>query len=352
MREEGIEAGVSFRFERAPNFFALPAAHSPQHSTWLVTRGDRIVSIASIVVRPAYVDKKVTAVAYVGDLRQRRDRRAASIWRAAAPAVLESIRREFAPVLVYFSLLRDNRLARSSVLGSALGRRLGMQHLCGYSTVSVVGMLPWRNRRRRRFEIRRACRDDSEALRAFVDARSRDLQLAPVFDRETWQRRLTGWPDFGIDNFLLAVDRQGAVVGCAAPWDCSAINRIVIDSLPRGAEMLRRVLNAASVLTRRPRIETGPSSHLPDLKLTHVCIEDRDPEIFAALLTAAFRNLMDTRRYATLTFSLYDNDPLRAALKGLVLTTVPMDLFVAPIGADVRSLPDDASWPGFESYLV
>ena len=350
MRKESIEAGLSFRFERAPDFFALPAAHSPQHSTWLVMREDRIVSIASVIVRPAYVDRKLTTVAYVGDLRQGRDRGAVGVWRVVAPAVLESIRREFAPALAYFSLLRDNRLARSSIVGSALGRRLGIQHFRGYRTVSVVGRLPWP--RRRRFEIRRARGDDSEALRVFIDAQCRDLQLAPVFDRETWRQRLTDWPDFAIDSFLLAVDWQGAVVGCVAPWDCSRINRIVIDSLPRGAEALRRAINAASVVTRRPRIETGPSSHLPDLKLTHVFIKDRDPDIFAALLGVAFRALVDSRRYATLTFGLYDDDPLWGAVKGLIRTTVPMDVYVVPVGDDVGSSPEDRLWPGFESYLV
>lgn len=352
MREEGMQAGMSIRFDRAPDFFALHDAHSPDNVTWVVTRQDNIVSVASVVIRPAYIDGSIGTVAYLADLRQTGGRDLAGLWRDVANAVLDEVRINYRATLTYFSILRGNHIARSSILESALGKRLGFRHLRGYRTVSIVGMLPWRRWRRRRFDIRRACHDDSEKLREFVDAQSRDLQLSPVFDPQTWQRRISTWPGFGIETFLIATDSSGDIVGCVAPWDSSAINRIVIDALPARMEVLRRIMNGLSVITRRPKISVGASKHLPDMSLTHIRVKNRDPEIFAELLTASFQEMIRTRRYATLTFCLYDEDPLWPALRNLVSTNVPMDLYCMSLDGSAKPIENNVLWPGFESYLV
>ena len=347
-----MQAGMSFRFERAPDFFALHNAHNPDNATWIVTRQGRIVSTTSVVVRPAYIDGSIGTVAYLADLRQASGRGVSGLWRKVAIAVLDEIRVDYGATLAYCSILRDNRIAGSSILESRLGKQLGFGRLRGYRTVSVVGMLPWRRWGRRRFAIHRASSSDSEELREFVDAQSRDLQLSPVFDLQTWQRRITDWPGFGIEKFLIARDSRGHIVGCVAPWNSSAINRIVIDALPKRVEFLRKALNAATVFTRRPQISVGASTHLPDLCLTHIRVKDRDPKIFAELLTVAFREMIRTRSYATLTFCLYDEDPLWRALRNMIFTTVPMDLYCMSLDESAKPTLNDNLWPGFESYMV
>lgn len=352
MREHAIQAGLALRFERSPSYFALHDAHSPDHVTWVVTRHGRIASIASAVVRPAYVDRRVRTVAYIADLRQARKRGLAGIWRTVANAALDDVRTAFGATHAYCSILRGNRLARASILESAVGTELGLLHLRGYRTVTIVAKLPWPQRHKRRVAVRHAMPNDSAALRAFVDAQSREQQFAPVFDAQAWQRRIERWPGLGLESFLLATDASGAIVGCLAPWDSSSINRIVVDRLPRGAERLRSAVNAMSFVTRRPKIPVGPATHLPDVALTHMFVADRDADVLAALLAQAYREVMRTRRYATLSLCLYDGDPLWAALRGMVYSTVPMDLFWLPLARDSAPLGDGSLWPGFESYLV
>lgn len=354
MREHAIQAGMALRFERSPDYFALHDAHSPDHVTWVVTRHGRIVSIASAVVRPAYVDRRVRTAAYIADLRQARGRGLAGVWRTVAAAALDDVRKTFGATHAYCSILRGNRLARASILESTLGTELGFEHLRGYRTVTIAAKLPWprARTRNRRFAVRHATAQDGEALRAFVDAQSRAQQFGPVFDAPTWQRRLEQWPGLGLERFLLATDESGAIVGCLAPWDASSINRIVVDALPRGAETLRRTVNALSLVTRRPKIPVGPGTQLPDVAFTHVFIADRNPDVLGALLACAYREVMRTRRYATLSLCLYDGDPLWAALRGMVYSTVPMDLYWLPLTHESEPVADNSLWPGFECYLV
>lgn len=352
MREQGMQAGLSIRFERDPDYFALHQAHSPDNLTWIVTSRGRIVSIASAVIRQAYVDRAVRRVAYLADLRQAQGRGLAGLWRVVAEAVFDEIGSRFGPTLAYCSILRGNRLARSSILDERIGRKLGLKHLRGYRTVSVVGTLPWPPRRKQSVGIRWATPDDSEALRKFVDAQSHNLQLSPVFDARTWQRRINGWPDFGIGSFLIATDPRGRIVGCLAPWDSSKINRIVIDALPMPAELLRRAVNATSFVSRRPKIPLGPGTYLPDMALSHIRIENRDPEVFSQLLAVAYEEMARTRRYATLSFCLYDGDPLWGALRHTIHNSVPMDLYCMSLDSSIEPPQDNTLWPGFESYLV
>jgi len=352
MREQHMQAGLSLRFDRSPSYFALLEAHSPDHRTWIATVAGRIVAVASVVVRPAYLDRSVQTVAYFADLRQAAGRKLAGLWRSLAQRVVSEVRSELGATLAFCSILRDNRLARASILESPLGSRLGLRHFFGYRTVSIVGRLPRFRGRRGEVQVRPATQGDDESLRQFVDSESRELQFAPVFDRRTWQRRIETWPDFGIDNFLMATDARGGIVGCLALWDSSSVNRIVVGALPWRAEVLRRAVNATAILTRRPRIPVGPESHLPDLCLTHLRIANRDPVVFAALLDAALRAMRRMRRHATLSLCLYDGDPLWQSLRHTIHSSVAMDLYWMPLDGAVAPPSNSALWPGFENYLV
>lgn len=352
MREQSMKAGLLMRFERGPDFSALLAAHSPVHRTWIATRDTRIVAVASVVARAAHVDRSIRTVAYLADLRQAEGRQAAGLWRSLAGTVLCQIREELGAQLLFFSILRDNRLARASILESPLGKKLAIRQLRGYCTVTILGRLPWPAWRARGLTVRHATPADSEPLRQFIDRQSRELQLAPVFDEQTWQHRLETWPDFGIGHFLIALDDQQRIVGCVAPWDSARINRIVIESLPARAELLRRIANAASVVTRRPKIGIGSLAYLPDVRLTHVHVEHRDPLVLAALLRVACREQLRSGRHATLSLCFYDNDPLLPALRGMICNSTPMDLYYLALDGKAAGVEDASLWPGFESYLV
>ena len=93
---------------------------------------------------------------------------------------------------------------------------------------------------------------------------------------------------------------------------------------------------------------------MPDVALTHIRIADRDPRVFAALIDAAYTQQIKARRCATLSLCLYDDDPLWAGLRHTIHSTIPMDVYWAPLtaGTDGASIERNDLWPGFEPYLV
>jgi hypothetical protein len=239
------------------------------------------------------------------------------------------------------------------VLRARAGDVLAFTRLRGYSSVALLARKPGRQRPRGGVTVKRATIADSERLRALLDADARERDFGVVFDAPTWARRLSRWPSFGIENFYLAVDEEGALLGCLAPWDSSAVNRVVIERLPAAARWVRSAYNALAPLTGKPRIPADSDGHLPDVWLTHVAVKPRDPEIFAALLDAAYADLAASGRFATVSLCAFEDDPLARALDRYWRYAVPMDLYYLQLDARAPPLAqrDDAP-PGFEIYLV
>jgi hypothetical protein len=358
MQQHSMDAGIALRFDRSPDYFALHAAHSDDHETWLLWRNDELLGIGSFIQRQGWIDGRAESIIYLADLRFARHRAVAGLWRTLMQDILRDINSRTGASYAFCSILRANRSGRQALLNAKRADSPQLQHLRGYSNISIVARKPWAGSAAGSVLVRRARETDSHRLREFVDSQSKQTQFGPVFDRKYWQRRIDLWPNFRLEDFYLALDGSDRIAGCLAPWDSSAINRIVIEKLPAYANFMRMVCNALSPLTRRPPVRTGSDSSLPDIALTHVFVADRSAEVFAALLYAAQKDIFALRRHATISVCLYDDDPLAQALQAYWYVAVPMDLFWLDVGAMAdpqhtqSSAPAKDSYPGFESYLV
>ena len=353
LASHAMEAGLALRFDRSPDFFALHAAQSNRYETLLLLERQRIVGMGSLVFRPGYIDGAPEQIAYLAELRVSGGRKIAGLWRRLLSERIASSGGEPQARYGYCCIIRDNRLARASVLRSRADDVLRFEHLRGYSNVSLLARKPWVRRHDKTVSIRRAGPSDSQRLRRFIDSDSASRPFGVVFDEATWQHRLEHWPGFGIENFYLAFDAANRLLGCLAPWDSSAINRIVIDRMPTALNAIRVAYNALAALRGRARIAVGAGSHLPDIALTHVHVDNRDPNVLQALLDTAYRDIAKTGRHATLSLCVYDADPLAPALAGYWHQAIPMDLYWLKLDPAAGPLPVPADrMPGFESYLV
>ncbi len=354
LARHAMQGALPLRFDRAPDYFALHRCHAADHRTWLAEgEGGDMKGIASLVVRDGYLMERVQPVAYLGDLRLVPDRILSRAWMEEVRARLAGLEHDAGVQHAYCCMIRDNRLAAQSLLGSRRAGRLALSHWRGYSNVSVYGRRGWRGATRTAGSVRvvQAQPHHADALRHFLDAESARQPFGCVFSEAEFGRRLQTWPDFGIGSFLLALDARGNLHGCVAPWDAGRIKRIVLERFPPSIQAIRLAYNALAPAFGRPRI-AAPGEPLQDIYLTHLQVRQRDPAVFAALLDAAWAGLRS--RYALMQLCLYDNDPLWPAMAPYRLTRLPMDLYTL---SGTRNAPavDPASAariPGFEIYLV
>jgi hypothetical protein len=351
-----MPGSLPMRFDRAPDYFALHRCHSPFHEVWCAEdEQGALKGIASLVVRDGYLDGAARPVAYLGDLRLMPDRRLSREWMGVVRDRLAALRSEAGVEHAYCCMIRDNRLAVQSLAQSRRASRLRFAHWRGYENVSVYARRGRRDANRVPAGVRivEAQPHHADALRAFLDAQSRRQPFGCVFSEREFARRLDTWPAFGIGSFLLAFDAHDRLVGCVAPWDASAIKRIVLERLPLSMRAVRAVFNGLAPLLRRPRI-AAPGEPLGDVYLTHLQVRERDPAIFAALIDAAWARLR--HQHALIQLCLYDGDPLWAAMGRYRYASTPMDLYTLPTGDTDAAVLADISpaglIPGFEIYLV
>ncbi|MFW9080586.1 hypothetical protein ACOI9X_15105 [Pseudomonas sp. P2757] len=352
--QRAMQGGLPMRFDRGPDYFALHHCHALDHRTWLAENevGD-LKGIASLVVREGYLQGDIQPVAYLGDLRLVPDRRLSVSWMAEVKVRLEALSDETGVQHAYCCVIRDNRLATQSLLGGRRANPLRLAHWRGYSNVAVYAQRGWRSTPRTLDNVRivQAQPCHADALRAFLDRESAGQPFGSVFSEAQFARRIDTWPDFGLSSFLLALDTQDNLLGCVAPWDAGRIKRVVLETLPLAHQALRLAFNTCAPLLGRPAI-AAPGEALRDVYLTHLHVRQRDPQIFAALLDAAWMRVRG--QYALMQLCLYDHDPLWMAMTRYRAVSIPMDLYTAPCVGNAAALtPQDAERiPGFEIYLV
>ncbi|MCK9692158.1 hypothetical protein [Pseudomonas syringae] len=353
-RRHTMRGSMPLRFDRSPDYFALHRCHADDQRTWIAEGPEgELRGSASLVVRDGYLHGGVEPVAYLGDLRLTPDRRLSRSWMAEVEARLADLSRETGAQHAYCCIIRNNALATQSLLGRRRANPLKLAHWRGYSNVSVYGQRGLSSVPRTSAKVRavRAAPRYLDALRAFLDSESSRQSFGCVFTEAEFERRLSQWPDFGIDSFLLAVDDRDNLLGCVAPWDAGKIKRIVVEQMPLTQQLLRLGYNALAPLAGRPGI-AAPGQALRDIYLTHLQVRQRDPEVFCALMDIAWKQVRND--YSLMQLCLYDQDPLWKAMHRYHAFSLPMDLYTAPCGGHAAEFTEAcaASIPGFEIYLV
>ncbi|MFL6258063.1 MAG: hypothetical protein ACJ76Y_00005, partial [Thermoanaerobaculia bacterium] len=108
------------------------------------------------------------------------------------------------------------------------------------------------------------------------------------------------------EDFRLAV-RDGHVVGCLALWDQSGFKQVVVRGYAPRLARWRPWINRLSPVLGTPRLP-DPGEQLPHAYISHIAIDNDDPEIFKALVEAAYAEAR-VRGYAYVVIGLAAGHP-------------------------------------------
>ena len=160
----------------------------------------------------------------------------------------------------------------------------------------------------------RGSRESLPEIADFLDRNGARYQFAP---RWTLARLLSTERSRGLraEDFLVA-RRRGRIVACLARWDQRTFKQTVIRGYEPRLRLLRPVINAAGPWIGAPRLPS-PGSELRSAFLSHVAVEDDDPEAFLALLGDALREAADTDLDCLVT-GFAEGHPLLPAVTGFL----------------------------------
>jgi hypothetical protein len=144
------------------------------------------------------------------------------------------------------------------------------------------------------------------------------FNFAPVWNEARFEQALRVSPGLSLNCFYVA--RKGnRITGVLAAWDQSSFQRTRILAYPLSVAAYRYLHNTFSHVFGFPGMP-ATGGVLKQIYCTHLAIENDQPSILNALLTAV-HNQHRTRGYHLFAFGLPEAHPLLGALKGFSFTS-------------------------------
>lgn len=163
MSSQPMSAGLQMRFDRSPDFFAMPRVHSDEFETHLFVHDGTIVALASLVLRDGYINGTLEKVAYLCDLRVEPSRNLAGRWHRLFMKRMSELASEKAARYAFTVILRENHSARNALVTR---KRFGYELVRGFQTISILACKPW-GKRASELTIRHADESDMGDIKSF-----------------------------------------------------------------------------------------------------------------------------------------------------------------------------------------
>jgi hypothetical protein len=293
LRENPMDGAIRVSLEREPNAFLAAVVEGEPHYT-VVAREPatgRIVGMGTRAVWNAFVNGEPCRLGYLSQLRVDRAARGRRRLLAAGYAALRDLRRPDEKPFDLTSIIADNEAARRLLAGGVPGLPT-YRELSGFVTLVLPVLRLSRTKARVMIEPGHPSR-----MEEIADCLARNrprCQAAPYF---TAEELLSPERSRGLapHDFRLAL-RNGRVVGCLALWDQSGFKQVVVRGyaprLARWRPWINRLPRALGI----PRLP-DPGEALPHATISHVAVDEDDPDIFQALVESAYAEAC-ARRYA------------------------------------------------------
>lgn len=192
----------------------------------------------------------------------------------------------------------------------------GAPVLARFATLSVLAIpLLWnRQERVASIHVRSATRGDLEEMASVWQRYAPTRQLSSVLKAETLASWIAAAPGLAVNDYLIAIDGRGRLLGFMGVWDQTDFKQMRVVSYSPRLALARRGINLIAPLAgAAPLPDRGGA--LPALATVHVCAEE--PRVLRALLLEAYRQ-QRSGRFSFLTLGLDVSDPLKEATRGLL----------------------------------
>jgi hypothetical protein len=310
LRDNPMEGEIRVSLEREPNVFLAAAVEGEPHRT-IVARDPEggIVGMGNRSVWNAFVNGEPCRLGYLSELRMDRAHRGRKRLLTTGYDLIRSFRSPEELPFDLTSIVADNEVARR-LLGAGLPGLPTYREIAEWTTLIV----PTTSRPRFRnpgVQIRRGTRELLAGTVACLERNRRRYQFSPRFSAADLQsaERSRG---LSPGDFFLAM-AEGEVRGCLALWDQSDFKQVVVRGYAPGLARWRPWMNRLAPLLGTPRLP-DPGQRLPHAYLSHLAVDGDDPEIFRALVEAAYAEAR-ARRYVYVVTGLAARHPWNAWLK-------------------------------------
>lgn len=346
-----LKSDLDVTQERDPDFFALPRLHTERFDVWLgENERGMLGGCGTLALRPGWFDGAVHTVGYLSDLRAVPGFKAPGGMPLVFRLALERARDRDGAELFYTVIFDSNAIAKRALVGRGDRRREGQPRYQVMTPFTMTSLQFTTKKGRPRRKIEAAAPADLPALVEFLAEANRRRVMGEVFDAAYLERRLRTWPGFGLEQFLLAKDPQGRIIGCCAPWDSQEVKRTRVLGYHGSMRWVRTAFDLGAKVLRYPPLPP-PGECFRFAFLSHLEVQDDDPAVLHDLYLAAYERLRPTGLHF-ISAMIPVGSPLERAAKGFTVTRTPMTVYAVTLpGSRYEGYDFRTSRPGFEMAL-
>jgi hypothetical protein len=331
-----LHGPIDVQVQRPSHFFDTYRLQSKEFDIFaLKSDSGEIKGMAAIIYRKAFIAGESVEIGYCTDLRIAPDREAILTWTKHFLPVLQNAIKERS-CQYFFSVVvpQDSRAYNALIRPRSARRNIPRFYMLGrFELVTVMGRLPWASQPLSTIDIQRGDERDFESLLGYLQKNCKERTLSYVYTAEMLRDRLTKWPGFSIESFLIARDSQKNIVGCVAPWDSYEVQNFVVKAYHGFTKTLKTAVDIMSY--------TGVSQPLPKegsplnfLYLTHLYADN--PDIFYSLLYESYEIARPTK---SLVYGHFVSHLTTLPPRPFISTTLPLAVY--------SMLPPDQALPDF-----
>lgn len=339
---ETLGSDFELRISRKDAFFESYRLQTSDFDTYILQQqAGQIEACGTILFREGRIGDSFQTIGYATDLRVSHHRDAIRSWaNHFTPCLDQSTHRRGCHYA--FSIVPGDRHGAFNTLIRPRSSRRQLPRfylLRPFEVIAIHGQMPWASRVPG-IDVRSATMADLEAIANYLNHRSRRRPLGFRYTAELLSFRLRSWPNLKIENFLIATDAGGDIIGCVAPWSPSALMNLEVVNYGGFIATFRSMLRAGSFLGwTRPLPAVGE-----ELRLRHLTHLNADnPDIFEALL------LESMERHPNDHFQCYphfEGHPLTTPPQQMITSAFPFALYTVLRPGD--ALPDELK-PGLNA---
>lgn len=199
-------------------------------------------------------------------------------------------------------------------------------------------MIVWPVCRSRKYKIRKAHLTDIPDIVSLLNNEHRERLFGKLYSADTFQSYLNKRPGLTLDNYYIAMDRDGRSCGVCAAWDCHEFKQTRVMNYGRRFRLSKVAYKGLSVIFRVPSLPE-PGECFKDIIITDYAVLERNPEIMNALLKAVYIEARENR-YQNILFGSSADDPMLKASEGFFFQSIISNIVL--VSRDINKLEPGA----------
>lgn len=284
-----VQGSIGLKLRRMFNFFNQYRIQSDDYVTYLLlNKKDEIEAMATLLFKEAWIQGEKQTICFATDLRVSKSRRAILQWSQHFLPVLEEERQKRNCTYTFSVLATSQRQAYNALIRPRNLRRQMPRYYQyrRFELISLHGLWPFHRPPLPGIQVVQATESDLDALADYISLRSKEKPLYYFNSKEEFVQTLDRWRDLYLENFLLAKDHEGNIIGCGAPWSPAQIQRVYVSKYSAQAKNLQDFVNFMSLFRMTHTLPKAGQ----ELSVRHMCFLNADnPDILYSILYRAFK---------------------------------------------------------------